>query len=78
MQVEGVRDLSQNIVRAVSVVIGTFFISIGVIILAYPLSFSPFPEWVNSVVFVFLGVGLFSYGVTGKSRMLGKFRRRSD
>ena len=74
----GVQDLSQNIVRVLSTFVGISFIGIGVMLLAYSLPFSPFPDWAHSVVFLFLGVGLFSYGVTGTSRILRQFRRRSD
>jgi uncharacterized membrane protein HdeD (DUF308 family) len=70
--------MSQSFGRALSAIIGISFIGIGVMLLAYPLSFSPFPEWVHSVVFLFLGIGLFSYGVTGRSPMLEQFRRNSD
>lgn len=70
--------MSDNVSQALGVIVGIAFIVIGVVLLAYPVSFSPLPQWANSMIFIFPGVGFFSYGVTGRSRMLERIRRCLD
>lgn len=76
--IEKVKALNQNVGRALGTVVGIAFIGIGILVLAYPVSFSPLPDWAHSAIFLFLGVALFSYGVAGRSRMFEQFRRSSD
>jgi len=70
--------MSEKVSRALGAIAGIAFIGIGIMLLAYPVPFSPLPQWANSLIFIFPGVGFFGYGVTGRSRMLELLRRSLD
>jgi len=70
--------MSENVSRALGAIVGIAFIGIGIMLLAYPVPFSPLPQWANSMILIFPGIGFFSYGVTGRSRMLERLRQSLD
>ena len=63
--------MNRRIVRILGVIVGLAFIGFGLIVTSGVLPYVPSPEWLYGMVVVFLGVAFFSYGITGKSRILG-------
>ncbi len=63
--------MNRNIVRISGVIVGLAFIGFGLILLKGDVPYVPSPEWIYGTVAIYLGVAFLSYGISGKSRILG-------
>ena len=63
--------MSRKIIRWLGVVAGVAFIVFGLIVALGVLPNVPSPEWIYGMPVTFLGIAFFSYGISGKSRILG-------
>ena len=69
--------MSRKIIRVMGVVAGLLFIVAGILVLANGSRYLPPPQWLYPTAIVFVGVAFFSYGITGKSRMLEWLLRKN-
>ena len=69
--------MSRKIIRVMGIVTGLLLIVVGILVLANGSAYLPPPQWLYPTVIVFVGIAFFSYGVTGKSRMLEWILRKN-
>ena len=70
--------MSFGMLRVSGIIIGLAFIILGLLATAGILPRVPEPEWAFGSPVMILGVSFFTYGVTGKSRILEKLRASAD
>ena len=70
--------MNNRALRILGTIVGLAFIVLGILALAGMLPRVPKPEWAFGSPIIVLGIAFYAYGVTGKSRILGKLRTGAD